>query len=263
MRNIQSTNINPSSPSDIERMNTDELKKQLSAVYSRSNMAVTSLAVSADTTLTYKDSLVIVDTSGGNVTITLAPANSWGPTKSPIIAIIKTGATNTLTIAPASGDTLNYWLHNLTITAGSITSTGIVVLMSDGATKWYALTNTTTDDYSGTYTPTLSNTTNVAASTAQVCQYMRVGDTVTVSGGVWIDPTAATTKTVLGLTIPVASNFVNAYELAGTCTNISPGGQPDVGGVTGDTTNDRATITCYPASALNALWYFHFTYQVL
>src|SRR5688500_4743620 len=34
---------------------------------------------------------------------------------------------------------------------------------------------------SGTYTPTLTNTTNLDGSTAYECQYLRVGNTVTVS----------------------------------------------------------------------------------
>lgn len=66
---------------------------------------------------------------------------------------------------------------------------------------------------SGTYTPTLTNQTNVAASTAYACQYMRVGNTVTVSGQVDIDPTAAG-ATLLLMTVPINSAF-NAVEQAG------------------------------------------------
>jgi hypothetical protein len=45
--------------------------------------------------------------------------------------------------------------------------------------------------HSGTYTPTLTNITNVDASTAFQLQYMRVGASVTVSGLVNIDPSAS------------------------------------------------------------------------
>jgi len=45
--------------------------------------------------------------------------------------------------------------------------------------------------YSGTYTPTLTNLTNIDASTAFKLQYMRVGKVVTVSGIVNIDPSAS------------------------------------------------------------------------
>lgn len=72
----------------------------------------------------------------------------------------------------------------------------------------------------GTYTPTLVNVTNAAASTAYSCQYLRVGDTVTVSGRVDIDPTAAGAVRV-SLTVPIASAFVNAQDAAGVA--FAPG----------------------------------------
>lgn len=59
---------------------------------------------------------------------------------------------------------------------------------------------------SGTYTPTVSNTTNVDSSTPLAAQYFRVGDVVTVAGEVDVDPTAALT-TSFELSLPIASNF--------------------------------------------------------
>ena len=136
---IQHSNIADSDSSDLNRLNFEELRKQLTAVYSRQNAAVNMRAVSADTTITYKDSMVFVDTSGGNVTITLAPANSWGTSKSPKISIIKTSESNTLTVAAGSGDTLNYWSGGSSIITGSVTTAGVLDLVSDGSTKWFAL----------------------------------------------------------------------------------------------------------------------------
>jgi len=58
---------------------------------------------------------------------------------------------------------------------------------------------------SGVYTPTLTNTTNVAASTAYACPWSRIGGVVTVGLKVDIDPTsAAPTNTVLDFTLPIA-----------------------------------------------------------
>src|SRR3989304_507028 len=60
---------------------------------------------------------------------------------------------------------------------------------------------------SGVYPPTLTNTTNIAASTAYECQWMRIDSVITVSGKFDVDPTTAATVCVLGLSLPGASNM--------------------------------------------------------
>jgi len=112
----------------------------------------------------------------------------------------------------------------------------------------------------GTYTPTLSNTTNVAASTARVCQYMRVGSVVTVSGSVNIDPTA-TGSTVLTMSLPIASNFANTYELGGS-------GAPDITTpipvvIRGSSTADAAIFVFNATSTSAQEVYFTFTYRII
>lgn len=77
---------------------------------------------------------------------------------------------------------------------------------------------------SGTYTPTLTNTTNVAASTAYACQYMRVGDVITVSGKVDIDPTAPG-ATVLRMDLPFPPGFGNDFEAGGTANSAAVAGE--------------------------------------
>lgn len=113
---------------------------------------------------------------------------------------------------------------------------------------------------SGTYTPTLTNTTNVAASTAYECQYLRVGNTVTVSGKVDIDPTGAG-QVVLGMSIPVASNFGTQQDLGGVA--FSPAVASLGAAVLADSTNDRATVEYIAVDTSNRSFYFTFTYQVI
>jgi hypothetical protein len=115
---------------------------------------------------------------------------------------------------------------------------------------------------SGVYTPTLFNTTNVAASTAIECQWMWVGNMVQVTGSVQIDPTAASALTTLGISLPIASNLGNARQCAGTAcmstTIISPGV------ILGDATNNRALLQFFASTdAANRVWYFTFMYQIL
>ncbi len=117
--------------------------------------------------------------------------------------------------------------------------------------------------YSGNYTPTLTNGANVLSSTAYLCQYMRVGNTVTVSGEIDIDLVDRLRLTRVGVSLPIASAFGNSYECGGTGfaqTSISFGFA-----VRADVTNDLAEII-FKATEVEILdnkYSFHFTYQIL
>lgn len=113
----------------------------------------------------------------------------------------------------------------------------------------------------GTYTPTLTGVSNVASTSASACQWLRVGNTVTVSGRVRVTPTlAGGVTTEVGVSLPVASNFANIYECAGSgaayllntsCTFIA------------DTTNDRAQLTFLSNGIIAEDYYFSFTYKII
>jgi len=114
---------------------------------------------------------------------------------------------------------------------------------------------------SGTYTPTLGGvSSNVASSSAFVCQWMRVGDVVSVSGMVGVDPTLAATTTRLGISLPVASNFTAAQQCAGT---LSGGAGAASGAIYGEPTLNIAELDVSPVTAANAFYFFTFTYQIL
>lgn len=118
-----------------------------------------------------------------------------------------------------------------------------------------ALTNFT----SGTYTPTLTNTTNVAASTPRLATYIRVNNAVTVAGQLDIDPTGIG-QTVLGVSLPVASALTTAYQLGGAaaCPAVLQSAA-----IYADATNDRATIEWLTTDVANQTWTYTFTYQVV
>jgi hypothetical protein len=115
--------------------------------------------------------------------------------------------------------------------------------------------------FSGTYTPSLTNTTNVAASSAGVAQYMRVGNVVTVSGQVDIDPTAAG-DTVMGVSLPVASN-INAQTNCGGTFAVLSGIVVQGGSIYGDSANDRVTFRMAATDTANRAYQYHFTYRVI
>lgn len=95
---------------------------------------------------------------------------------------------------------------------------------------------------SGTYSPTLTGVTNVTGSTTATCQYARVGSTVVVSGEIMVDPTAGGgATTVLGVSLPIASNFTSATQCGGTGCFIGTATR-DCCNIVADSVNDRATI---------------------
>ena len=132
------------------------------------------------------------------------------------------------------------------------------------AGEYYHLTsaqNTTVGTLaSGTYTPTLTNVTNLSASTAYQAQYMRVGSTVTVSGRVDIDPTAIG-AVELGVSLPIASNFGAIEDCAGVASASGIAGQ--CAAVAADTANDRAKLVYIAVDVSNQPMYFSFTYQII
>jgi hypothetical protein len=111
---------------------------------------------------------------------------------------------------------------------------------------------------SGCYTPTLYNTTNISASVAYPLNYCRVGDMVTVSGHVDIDPVTASAFS-LGISLPIASDLTAVGDCtgAGGCADYNASSR-----IAGDTTNNRAKLEgISPTTGLYAL-YFSFSYIV-
>lgn len=143
--------------------------------------------------------------------------------------------------------------NNVTLAVGA--GTGITVNADD-----IALTVPTA---SGTYTPTLTNTTNLDGSTAYACQYLRVGSVVMVSGRVDINPTAANTLTTLGISLPVASNFANANECGGTAATADDI-TDKAAAIFADATNDRATLQFKCGATTSAYnLFFQFSYRII
>lgn len=112
----------------------------------------------------------------------------------------------------------------------------------------------------GTYTPTLTGVTNIDTVTAIECQYLRVGNTVTVSGNATFDATTAGATTRVGISLPVVSNIGAVEDCVGTAVET---GIATFGVIQGDAVNNRAQLTCLAVSAAGETWAFTFTYQVI
>ncbi len=113
--------------------------------------------------------------------------------------------------------------------------------------------------YSSSYTPSVSNTTNVASSTPHTTGFIRVGNYVQVSGGIAIDPTT-TGETSFEITLPVASNIGATSDVGGSFvedTNFA------AGYISGVSANDTAFFR-YSAIGLAAQnLAFTFGYRII
>jgi hypothetical protein len=112
---------------------------------------------------------------------------------------------------------------------------------------------------SGTYTPTWTGLANVDSVTSFTSQYMRVGDTVTVSGWVTINATADNTPTSLSFSLPINSDTSVVNRLNGT--GVAQGGGA-AACLSGYGTNFGEFEVLPPVdTAIN--YSFHFTYRIV
>lgn len=88
--------------------------------------------ITATGDLTTDDTVVIADTTGGALTATLPPASARPGQTLVVVAVDTNGAT----IAAAVGDTILG-----TITSPIVTDGGSVTLVSDGGTRWLAISD--------------------------------------------------------------------------------------------------------------------------
>jgi hypothetical protein len=112
---------------------------------------------------------------------------------------------------------------------------------------------------SGTYTPTWTGLANVTSVTAFSCQYMRVGDTVTVSGWVTIDPVSDNTPTSLSFSLPINSDVSVVNRLNGTGVTQGGGAAASLSGY-GSNFGEFEVI---PSLATAVNYSFHFTYRIV
>lgn len=121
-------------------------------------------------------------------------------------------------------------------------------------------TNSYMPSAADTYTPALTNTTNITSSTGYDCTYTRIGNIVTVYGHVDITPTIGGIVE-LGFSLPIASNFTAANDANGTFGNASDVTDLEKR-IFADATNDRVTIFYESGGATPTSPYFTFQYQI-
>lgn len=108
-----------------------------------------------------------------------------------------------------------------------------------------------------TYTPTLTNTTNITTSAALIHKVLRIGNIINIAGYVTFTPTAAA-LCELSISLPFATNLTASTQVAGLCS--------DVAGVSGiilaDTSGDTLKLQYTAASTSSKTVAFTCSYQL-
>ena len=146
-------------------------------------------------------------------------------------------------------------------TAGVSMQFSTPLLAVPGIHNGTAPTGTAERIASGTYNPGFTNVANLGSiSAAAPCQWIRVGNVVTVSGVLSIDPTAGSVVTTARMTIPIASNFTAVGQLGGA----GSAQENSVGvGFSAVIATDDALVSMFSGSPAVHTVPFSFTYLVV
>lgn len=118
--------------------------------------------------------------------------------------------------------------------------------------------------FSGTYIPEVTlpiNMDTASVTTVTQSQYMRVGNTVTVSGRFTAKPLLAATVTSFEMTLPIASNIGSVEEVSGTAVSGLIYGL--VAAIVGSESNNTALIRWISSDMDSGQYSYHFTYYII
>lgn len=221
--------------------------------------------LSAPTVPTLSSELGVIDYGGydGTQWIGLAgsikarAAGTWGTSSTPVYWEVNTRDANgslhtstftktgSLSILGGSSDTTYSLTVNGTaaITSTPEISTGTTdasLLIKDNSTNQVI----STSYEQGLYLPVMTDSSNIDSATIDTAFYTRVGNIVTVSGRMRMDPTAAATTTIIVLSIPVSvpGTFPPASTYWASGTFASTSDNPETGGIIAEPGTDTVSL---------------------
>ena len=135
--------------------------------------------------------------------------------------------------------------------SGVTSSTTRTITVPDQDMTWFA----------STYSPTRSAESNLDSNvTPSSAQYMRVGNTVTVSGRFTADPTAPGAAS-FELSLPIASNIGAVEDCAGVAFCGAIAGQGAA--ISGSVANNTAVFSWIAADITSQAWSYTYSYKVI
>ena len=158
--------------------------------------------------------------------------------------IVTDASTNRVGIGTGSPDSKLHVVGSIKMVDGNQAADKVMVSDANGVGSWQA-----SRVNAGTYTPTLTNVTNVAASTAYQFKWSRVDSVYTISGEVDIDPTTTVTLTQLGISLPplITGVLSISYDASGTAADdLGTSGR-----VVADAANNRVEVRLTPTDVSN------------
>lgn len=195
------------------------------------------------------DDVVLVDCSASAVTLTLESAIGCDGRQHTFKKI--DSSANALTLDGNGSETID-GTANLAFVIQHVA----VTVKSDG-TNWRAVSYYPDG---GRYTPQLASRTNVAAASAEECQFVRHGSVVTVSGRLLVDPVSASVATQLDITLPIPSDFGAQEDCAGVAyaRDFAQGGV-----IRAEQSADKAMLQFFAIEPSAAVMFFIYMYQVI
>lgn len=118
----------------LMRDNDKTIRDAVRSVWSRGNLAPSSLAITATGTLDGRYTAFFFNTTGGAITATLQSANYWGVNKTPLLYMQFVTGGSAVTITAAGADTID-GVATKTLSSGSF------ILYSDGISNWYSFSS--------------------------------------------------------------------------------------------------------------------------
>lgn len=192
---------------------------------------------------------------------TISPFGIWVKSGKPLAVIMDyvngyQGETNPFIAVFDENRQLN--IPNKIIIADSSKGAGkLLVSDANGQGTW-----TDPDFGSGTFNPSLSGLVNIASIAFYAAQYIRVGNVVTVSGKVIIDPISTLTLTQIESTLPIASDFANEFELAGSGASTTSSPCEPIA-IKANTSTNKAQINYFPVSTGSNDFFYSYTYLII
>jgi hypothetical protein len=150
------------------------------------------------------------------------------------------------------------------LVAGDLVSGVPALLLLDGGADDFYLLNPQTDVAtlaSGEFTPTLANGANIASSTVEGARWLRVGNTVHVTGSL-LAATTATGTTSFTLTLPVASAFTTALQGSGVGSKSQTPAHDSVT-IQSESSNDTMFFAWESTSTTSSRLTYSYSYQVI
>lgn len=175
------------------------------------------------------------------------------------LVILKNGNTGISTATPSA--TLDI-VGTIQYTDGNQAANKVLTSDASGNATWQTGVGGCAIDC-GTYTPTLNGITNIDALTPYQCQYLRVGNNVTVSGMLLVDVTNTATDSEFTITLPIASTFSSGdFGIGGAGSFINIEGSTALVCGPGDTFGTFRWLSSATTTTAQRIS-FTFTYQIL